>query len=151
MLRLVSEGRRRGALWPLAERRRSQNDCTDRIIEDFRKRGSESTVVDLAAVATSGQAGQEELVILLGFALHHFSGNVVYHGRPFGSARYILDHVKRIIQTAGIVLGLLALFAATANWEPGRVQVRADWFARIAFVASISLIWYGSRRNVRHR
>jgi hypothetical protein len=57
--------------------------------------------------------------------------------------------VKRIAQAVGIVLGLLALFAATANWEPGSAEARAERFAGIAFVLSISLIWYGSRRCVR--
>ncbi len=57
--------------------------------------------------------------------------------------------VKRIAQVVGIVLGLLALFAAMANWEPGSAQARAEELAGIACVLSISLIWYRSRRNVR--
>jgi hypothetical protein len=57
--------------------------------------------------------------------------------------------VNRNTKAVGVVLGLLALFAATTNWEPGSVQARAEWFAGIAAVLSISLVWYGSRRNVR--
>ena len=65
LLCLVSEGQRRGALRPLAERWWRQNDRKDEISEDFGKSGTKSIAMGLVAAPLRGKAEREGFVVSL--------------------------------------------------------------------------------------